>query len=449
MFGFEGFHEIFDSGKACKNTKSVFTKMRTHMKSCSIKRAALRFASAAFSFLWCVSIPCRITVSNRYSILEKRITLYSDIIASETKWLSDASLSNGAFAFRPISYGNTYINPYFSCYTLLALLSGQVTTERMELCQRAIDWHFTHLGPQTFDGRLLAATIFDYTAVVKDGVVISEHTDQTQDSTDSYSAAFLLVLDQFMRAGGSADYLSAHQSEFLGVLSVMLATLSKDGLTFAKPDYQVAYLMDNSEVWQALQAAEHLLKTAFLPASSANLKQAVSIHISLARVSAARNAIEAALETKLWNPSGGYYAPSLSNSIAAAYDPDKFYGDAISQLCPILYGVISPQSERAKALYQSFCARWNWETLAHVDTGATKYYWGMIAYCAALMQDNSRLDRFLELYQSAIMPDHAMPLFNSDAAWVVLACQLALRDCRDQWNDWKPIEINEPFATVC
>lgn len=418
------------------------------MRKGSIKKTALRFTYAMFSFFWCIPSLGSATLSNRQAVLEKRISLYSNIIASETKWLSDAGLSNGAFAFRPVNDGNTYINPYFSCYTMLALLSGQVTAERMELCQSAIDWHFSHLNPQSFDGRLLTATIYDYTAVVNDGAVISEHTDQTQDSTDSYAAAFLLVLDQFVKAGGSADYLSAHQSEFFGVLSVMLATLSEDGLTFAKPDYQVAYLMDNCEVWQALQAAEHLLKTVFLPVSADNLEQTVSIQVSLACVSAARKIIENALETKLWNPSGGYYAPSMSNSIAAVYDPSKFYGDAISQLCPIIYGVIPPQSTRAKALYESFCASWNWETLAHVDSGATTYYWGMITYCAALMQDTSRLDRFLALYQSEIMPDHAMPLFNSDAAWIVLACQLALRDCKDQLNNLSFFEINGQFAAI-
>ncbi len=57
----------------------------------------------------------------------------------------------------------------------------------------------------------------------------------------------------------------------------------------------------------------------------------------------------------------------------------------------------------------------------HVDSGATEFYWGMAAYCAAVMGDKERLDSYLTEYKKRAA-DHAYPLFNADAAWVVLAC---------------------------
>jgi len=403
-----------------------------NMKLDLFAKSIRRLFSGTLSLLWCVSVPLGATLPNRQGLLEQRSIRYAEIIQSETQWLSETALSNGAIAFRPISNGETYINPYFSCYTILALLNGSPSAERITLCQNAIDWHFSHLNSQVLGGVQLAATIFDYTAVVKDGVVVSEHTDQTQDSTDSYSAAFILVLDAFAKTKNGASYLIAHKQEFLDVLSVMLATLSNDGLTFAKPDYKIAYLMDNCEVLYALKAAERLLKEIYLPDASLSAWQKAALEKDLARAVSAQKIIAHALESTLWNAGGGYYAPYLSSSQAASFDPEVFYADAVSQLCPIIYGVISPQSARAKKIYQTFCAHWDWETLSHVNNGDTSYYWGIIAYCAALMGDSSRLDRFLKHYQNEIMPSHDMPIFNSDAAWVVLACQQALRDCKEE-----------------
>jgi len=411
-------------------------------------RGFLRFTCAVLSLFWCASVLMQTTLPKRREILHERMNRYSDIIQRETDWLSEASLSNGAIAFRPTTDGEAYVNPYFSCYTILALLGGTTEAEQMETAQRAIDWHFSHLNTQAEDVNRLAATIYDYTAQVENGSVVLERTDKTYDSTDSYAAAFLLVLDRFYRAGGSEEYLLQHYPDFSGVLSAMLTTLTKDGLTNAKPSYAVEYLMDNCEVWLALGAAEHLLNQLFLPALRKDAADSVSAQRDLARTLAARKTIEDALETKLWHASDGYYAPSMSNSVAAGFDRNLFYADAVSQLCPIIFGVISPNSARAKSLYELFCARWGWDTLSHVSSGATLYYWGMIADCAAQMGDASRLDRFLQLYQSEIMPDHAMPLFNSDAAWVVLACQLAYDDCREQLNSLGVTVLLLPVDTV-
>ena len=77
------------------------------------------------------------------------------------------------------------------------------------------------------------------------------------DAWDSAAALFLLVADRFRQAGGTLTvaHIEVARRAFACVVSVTDPT---DGLTWAKPDYRVKYLMDNIEVRAGLLAAERL-----------------------------------------------------------------------------------------------------------------------------------------------------------------------------------------------
>jgi len=395
----------------------------------------LHVSGVTVSLLLAAAIALNMLYSWQIKVLERRYALYSSVCESETEWLSETELSNGAIAFRPISSGTVYVNPYFSCYTMLALLANHTDAAALSMCRSGIAWHFSHLNSQSDDYNGLADTIYDYTITVRNGTVVSEKTGGDYDSVDSYAAAFLLVLEQYYKAGGDEELLLDNSLHYYGVVEAMLATMSPDGLTYAKPDYPVEYLMDNCEVTEAMGAAADLLAALYIPAIQTDSAMLAYTTDLLARVQSAKDRIEDSLESKLWVGDKGYYAPSMQDTVAANFDIDRFYADAVSQLCPIIFGVIAPTSDRAKAIYRSFCERWDWEELAHVDEGATKYYWGMVAYCAAVMGDAVRLETFIRLYQTSIATDHAMPLFNSDAAWVVLACRVGMDDCIAKLQD--------------
>ncbi len=337
------------------------------------------------------------------------------LMKSESEYLLSTQLSNGAFAMYPAKEGENKVNPYFADYTAMALIK----TGETQAVRDYIEWHFAHLNTSGYDVNGIPYTIYDYTAVVKDGQVKSEHASMSYDSTDSYAASFLMLLQEYFEATGDADYISQRCASVGGVAQVLLSTV-KDGLTVARPDYTIQYLMDNCEVHLALGAVTELLKNAVLPGLSG--VEAQNYTALAENLSALESEMSTSLERRLWNESAGRYEFALTSSgKAAEFDGSVFYPESISQLSPIIYAELSPKSSRAQAIYAKFCKDWSWQAFEHVDSGATEFYWGMAAYCAAVMGDKDRLDSYLIEYKKRAA-DHAYPLFNSDAAWVVLAC---------------------------
>ncbi len=110
--------------------------------------------------------------------------------------------------------------------------------------------------------------------------------------------------------------------------------------------------------------------------------------------------IDYGLDYLLWNGEETRYEYSAvfadGDWIVSEFDGRNFYPDAVSQLMPILTGVIDVDSIRAEALYQLFSETFDWQELEHMSGGHDEFYWGLIAYTAALMGDTARLDSYLE-----------------------------------------------------
>ena len=62
------------------------------------------------------------------------------------------------------------------------------------------------------------------------------------------------------------------------------------------------------------------------------------------------------------------------------------------------------------------------------------FYWGALAYVAAQMGDNVRLETYMKLYLK-VMNRHAYPLYNADAARVCMAAQLMLEKLEQGGNN--------------
>ena len=88
-----------------------------------------------------------------------------------------------------------------------------------------------------------------------------------------------------------------------------------------------------------------------------------------------------------------------------------------------MFGIIEPESERAKYLYNEFCKHFNWENFDIPDS----FYWGSNVYAAALMGDAERVDCYLSYYKK-IMKKHAYPLYNADAAKVCMGAYIMLQN---------------------
>ena len=360
---------------------------------------------------------------------EERIAMYEKIATEEAAWLASLQIENGALLMTCGPNGDFTMNPYFADFAALALLgAGESYYENV---RRYMDWHFAHLNTAQTDYNGVDGTIYDYIVTLSDGKLVSEkisintNGQKSYDSTDSYAATFLCVVAKYYEKTGDLAYLQANSQDLQRVLNPIRQTMDK-GLTFAKPDYRIKYLMDNCEVYEGLVAAEKVytaLGLSELAAEAADLKKQVFD----------------AIEKYMWMEEEGYYEVALgvNNDSAYAFTWTNFYPCATAQLFPISCGLLKPTDLRSIYLYEQFNAYFStgerkasWEEMSTPDT----FYWGSLAYTAALMGDNARLETYMTLYLK-VMKRHAYPLYNADAARVCMAAQLMLEKLEQGGNN--------------
>jgi len=360
---------------------------------------------------------------------EEQIAMYQKIATEEAAWLASLQVDNGALLMTRGPNGNFTMNPYFADFAALALLgAGESYYENV---RRYMDWHFAHLNTAETDYNGMDGTIYDYTITLSNGEVVSEEISinadgkKSYDSTDSYAATFLCVVAKYYEKTGDLAYLQANSQDLQRLLNPIRQTMHQ-GLTFAKPDYRIKYLMDNCEVYEGLVAAEKLYTALGLTAfcdEAADLKKQ----------------IYDAIEEHMWMEEEGYYEVALgvNNDSAYAFTWTNFYPCATAQLFPIYCGLLAPTDARSIHLYNKFNEYFStgerkatWEEMSTPDT----FYWGALAYVAALMGDNARLETYMTLYLK-VMNRHAYPLYNADAARVCMAAQLMLERLEQGGNN--------------
>ena len=187
------------------------------------------------------------------------------------------------------------------------------------------------------------------------------------DTTDSYAATFLTVVYKYFCKTGDSEYLVSHAEELRRVTSVIFSNL-QNGLTYAKPNHRVKYLMDNCEVYEGAVAAAGIFEEIVL----CGKEEYTDLRDDCAELApTVRNNIN----YRLWNFVGGYYSPGIAAYVSVPtkiFSWDLYYPQATSQLFPIICGVIEPDTERAQYLYGKFCESFEWESFDYPDA----FYWG-------------------------------------------------------------------------
>lgn len=360
---------------------------------------------------------------------EEQLAMYRKIATEEAAWLASLQAENGALLMTSGPNGQFTMNPYFADFAALALLgAGESYYENV---RRYMDWHFDHLNTAETDYNGVDGTIYDYTITLSYGKVVSEKINinadgkKSYDSTDSYAATFLCVVAKYYEKTGDLAYLMAHSQDLRRLLNPIRQTMDK-GLTFAKPDYRIKYLMDNCEVYEGLVAAEKLYT-------------ALGLNELCAEATDLKNQVFNAIEEHMWMEKEGYYEVALgvNNDSAYAFNWTNFYPCATAQLFPISCGLLDPTDPRSLHLYNKFNEYFStgerkatWEEMSIPDT----FYWGSLAYTAALMGDNARLETYMKLYLK-VMNRHAYPLYNADAARVCMAAQRMLERLEQGGNN--------------
>ena len=132
--------------------------------------------------------------------------------------------------------------PYFSNFAAMALLAANDTRANPRDVNHVQRWLLWYADNQEPDG-----TIYD-----RQGTLSAYESNGKRDSTDSYAATFLMVTWRYKQAidGESAPEITNAATKALAAIQ---AVLQKAGLTIAKLDYPIKYLMDNTEVYGGLQ----------------------------------------------------------------------------------------------------------------------------------------------------------------------------------------------------
>ncbi len=161
-------------------------------------------------------------------------------------------IDNGAFVMKRLGAGPdspVWIPPYFANHAALALLAAQdrkANPADLSRVQRWLEWSAAHQAQEGF--------WYDF-----EGTAAKHASNGKVDAWDSSAALYLSAVERFRRSGGkvSGPMLEAARRAVAGIVRV---TDSRDGLTWAKPDYRVKFLMDNVETRAGLAAASVLFE---------------------------------------------------------------------------------------------------------------------------------------------------------------------------------------------
>ena len=319
---------------------------------------------------------------------------YQNNFTATSNWVSQFSQSNGALLYTP-----QQIDPYFSNIAAIGMTKDP---NRMPEVVAWMNWYINHLNWPDKWG--LYGTTYNYT--VNNGVETS--TDDA-DSTDSYAATFLTLAWNAWESGdaNARSYIKsiAYQLNVIG--GVLIQTQQSDGLTWAKPDYLIKYMMDNCEAYRGLRDLASLEQNALGDSTKA------------AYYTTAANAMQNGILTLWMNGKWAVYKNWYGNNIAP--NMATWYADATAQLFPVLMGVVTSSDSRAQQSYAAFNAAWpGWPTLSF--NSQDPFPWCLVVDGAAAMGDQARVATYIGTMQNKyVKTGFPWPFYSAEAGWFMRA----------------------------
>lgn len=284
----------------------------------------------------------------------------------EANWLLSSVRDDGAIAMSPTQ---DRVVPYFSNLAAISLLNRDPA-----VVKKYIQWYVAHLGKHDPWG--MKGTVTDY--IYRGSQEIST---RSYDSADAYAGTFLTLALEYHRATSDSDYLKQILPQLYAVADTIVALQSGDGLVRAKISDPSKYLMDNCEAYRGLIDFAHLLSMLGEQSNAVKYYRKAE-------------AIREGIEHRLWDPTtNSYYWRIHWLGFRQRSDLRKWYPDAVSQLYPILTEVISPNSDQARSIWESFNRHFpGWPRLDH----GQKFAWTQVAYVSFKMGDMQKSQSFVE-----------------------------------------------------
>lgn len=319
---------------------------------------------------------------------------YQKNFTATSNWVAQFSMADGALLYTP-----QQIDPYFSNIAAIGMTKDP---NRMPQVVAWMKWYIDHLNWPDKWG--LYGTTYNYN--VNNGV---ETATNDADSTDSYAATFLTLVWNAWQTGNSSarSYISGLSYQLDTIGGVLIQTQQSDGLTWAKPDYQIKYLMDNSEAYRGLRDLASLFQNAFGDSSKA------------AYYTAAADSMQRGILGMWLNGKWAVYKDGIGR--LAAPSMGTWYADATAQVFPVMMGVVASSDARAQQAYSAFNAAWpGWPKLSY--NGQDAFPWCLVGTAAAAMGDKTRLATYINSIQSKYVNNgFPWPFYNAEAGWFMRA----------------------------
>ena len=319
--------------------------------------------------------------------------LYQNTFNAVSTYVSQFAQPDGAILYTP-----TEIQPYYANITATGMTKDPA---RMPQVTAWMKWYINHLNWPDKWG--LYGTMYDYT--VTNG---AEAATQSADSTDSYAATFLSLVWKAWQSGdaNARSYILglSYQLDVIG--GVLIQTQQSDGLTWTKPDYQIKYLMDNSEAYRGLRDLASTFQIVFGDTAKAAYYNAAADGMLKGILSMWLNGRWAVYK----DVAGRLAAPNMAT----------WYADATAQVFPVLMGVVNSSDYRAQQSYAAFNAAWpGWPSLSF--NAQDPFPWCLVADAAAAMGDTGRLATYINAIQSKYGTSYPWPFYNAEAGWFLRA----------------------------
>lgn len=316
---------------------------------------------------------------------------YQANINATGQWIGAHSIApDGAILF-----GDAKINPYFSNLAAIGMTRNPANYSQV---QNWMQWYINHLNWPDKWG--LYGTTYDYD--YNNG---SETSLNDADSTDSYAATFLSLAWAYFSTGdaNAQSYVKTLSYQLDAIGGVLVQTQNPDGLTWAKPDYQIKYLMDNCEAYRGLRDLASLFGAAFNDASKQQYYNAKA------------DLMLQGIQGMWMNGTWAVYKDGIDRLIGPNFG--TWYPDATSQMFPVMQDVISPSDPRSQQVYNEFLSAWpGWANLSF--NSQDSFPWVMIADAAAVMGDTGRANTYITNIQNQyVNQGFPWPFYSMEAGW--------------------------------
>ena len=332
--------------------------------------------------VWMMTFPCQIDA----------VPLpCQDVIATHEKYVENLQTKHGYLTMTPL---DTRINPYFNNIALWGIVDNP---EYSDSIKKWAIWYTQHINNPDKLG--VQGTIYDYTVVAGGEVKPTEDYD----SSDSYAATFLTLLRLYFDTNQDKDLMLKLEPSLELIAGAIYATMDlKDGLTYAKDNYKIKYLMDNLEVWQGLKDWSYLLEHVFNRAEDSR------------KVSQDADLIYKSLQS-FWNGNTFAYAKDTAGKLFKS-DTSVFYPDMTAQLMAIALDFTTP--EQTAIIWTDFNQKFpKWILLQHPSS----FSWTLMVYAGAKAGDWERVITYLNAVELTYgSMSYPWPWYSSEAGWYLL-----------------------------